>query len=86
MEGKQISLPQLIVTYEIHVDLKKRVNSFKGTRSMANGDRMAIEVRIFHNQVAPRRDQRAVEFEFAQDMIALVVGTKDNERGESVAV
>jgi hypothetical protein len=31
MEGKQISLPQLIITYEIRVDLEKRVNSLKWT-------------------------------------------------------
>ena len=46
---------ELSLTYEIRVDLEKRVTSLKWTWSMANSDRMAVEVRIFHNQVAPWR-------------------------------
>jgi hypothetical protein len=86
MEGKQVSLPEFIITCEIHVDLEKRVHSFKGTWSMADGDWMAIEVGVFHDQVASGRDQWAVKFEFPQDMVALVVGTKDDEGREAVAI
>src|SRR5262245_39566270 len=76
MKGKQVSLPNRVVTLEAPIFLEKLLNGFKWPGPMFRRDRVPIDVGVLNDEIGANPHELAKDAQLVGDVFLRMIGIK----------